>query len=70
MVEGPALVIRVGRDEADMPLDGTAYTLLAKLVERPEAVAVRTITELADTLGVNALIFDSLGHVDRLRRLR
>ena len=49
-----ALVVRIGRDEAGMSLGGKAYTVLAKLVERPEEVAVRTITELANAHGVNA----------------
>jgi len=35
-------------------LGGKTHAVLAKLVERPEEVAVRTITELAAGLGVNA----------------
>ncbi|SAK88694.1 RpiR family transcriptional regulator [Caballeronia temeraria] len=48
------LAIRIGRDEADVSLGGKAHTVLAKLLERPEEVAVRTITELAASLDVNA----------------
>lgn len=48
------LVIRIGRDEAGMSLGGKAHTVLAKLLERPEEVAVRTITDLATALDVNA----------------
>lgn len=49
-----ALAIRIGRGEAGISLGGKAHTVLAKLVERPEEMAVRTITELAETLDVNA----------------
>jgi DNA-binding MurR/RpiR family transcriptional regulator len=49
-----ALVVRIGRGETDVSLGGKAYTVLAKLVERPEEVALRTITELAASHGVNA----------------
>jgi DNA-binding MurR/RpiR family transcriptional regulator len=49
-----ALAIRIGRGEAGISMGGKAHTALAKLVERPEEVAVRTITELAASLGVNA----------------
>ncbi|MBN3758054.1 MurR/RpiR family transcriptional regulator [Paraburkholderia sp. Tr-20389] len=48
------LVVRIGRDEADVSLGGKAHTVLAKLLERPEEVAVRTITDLATALDVNA----------------
>ena len=48
------LVIRIGRDEANLSLGGKAHTVLAKLLERPEEVAVRTITDLAASLDVNA----------------
>jgi DNA-binding MurR/RpiR family transcriptional regulator len=48
------LVIRIGRDEANVSLGGKAHTVLAKLLERPEEVAVRTITDLAASLDVNA----------------
>ena len=48
------LTLRIGREDAGMTLGGKAHAVLAKLVERPEEVAVRTITELAATLGVNA----------------
>ncbi|HEY1393266.1 MAG TPA: MurR/RpiR family transcriptional regulator [Methylibium sp.] len=48
------LTLRVGRGEGDVSLGGKAHAVLAKLVERPEEVAVRTITELATVLGVNA----------------
>ncbi|MCA0241505.1 MAG: MurR/RpiR family transcriptional regulator [Proteobacteria bacterium] len=48
------LTVRIGRDEGDVALGPKAHAVLAKLVERPEEVAVRTITELAASLGVNA----------------
>jgi DNA-binding MurR/RpiR family transcriptional regulator len=48
------LTLRIGRDDSGVSLGGKAHAVLAKLVERPEEVAVRTITELASTLGVNA----------------
>lgn len=48
------LTMRIGRAEGSVSLGGKAHAVLAKLVERPEEVAVRTITELAATLGVNA----------------
>ncbi|BAN24854.1 transcriptional regulator RpiR family [Caballeronia insecticola] len=49
-----ALVIRIGRDEANVSLGAKAHTVLAKLLERPEEVAVRTITDLATSLDINA----------------
>ncbi|MFC6309090.1 MurR/RpiR family transcriptional regulator [Paraburkholderia dipogonis] len=48
------LVKRIGRDEAELSLGGKARTVLAKLLERPEETAVRTITDLAASLDVNA----------------
>jgi DNA-binding MurR/RpiR family transcriptional regulator len=48
------LMLRIGRDEANVSLGGKAHTVLAKLLERPEEVAVRTITDLAASLDVNA----------------
>jgi DNA-binding MurR/RpiR family transcriptional regulator len=48
------LTVRIGRGEAAVSVGGKAHAVLAKLVERPEEVAVRTITELAATLRVNA----------------
>jgi DNA-binding MurR/RpiR family transcriptional regulator len=48
------LAVRIGRGDTDVSLGGKAHAVLAKLVERPEEVAVRTITELAAGLGVNA----------------
>jgi DNA-binding MurR/RpiR family transcriptional regulator len=49
-----SLVVRIGRNEPGLSLGDKAHTVLAKLVERPEEVAVRTITELAGAHGVNA----------------
>jgi len=49
-----ALAVRVGRGGASISMGGKAHGVLARLVERPEEVAVRTITELAESLGVNA----------------
>jgi DNA-binding MurR/RpiR family transcriptional regulator len=46
--------VRIGRDEAGLSLGGKAHTVLARLLERPEEVAVRTITDLATALDVNA----------------
>ena len=46
--------MRIGREDAGVTLGGKAHAVLAKLVERPEEVAVRTITELAASLDVNA----------------
>src|SRR5215831_6161601 len=48
------LAVRIGRGDSGVSLGGKAHAVLAKLVERPEEVAVRTITELAAGLGVNA----------------
>lgn len=48
------LLLRIGRDEADLSLGSKAHTVLAKLIERPEEVAVRTITDLAASLDINA----------------
>ncbi|HTJ92078.1 MAG TPA: MurR/RpiR family transcriptional regulator [Pararobbsia sp.] len=48
------LVVRIGRDEAGLSLGGKAHAVLAWLIERPEEVAVRTITDLATALDVNA----------------
>ena len=48
------LTLRIGRDDGSVSLGGKAHVVLAKLVERPEEVAVRTITELAAAVGVNA----------------
>lgn len=49
-----ALVVRIGRNETGLSLGSRAHAVLAKLVERPEETAVRTITELARTYGINA----------------
>lgn len=49
-----ALTVRVGRGDALISMGGKAHSVLARLVERPEEVAVRTITELAESLDVNA----------------
>lgn len=49
-----ALTVRVGLGDGLISMGGKAHGVLARLVERPEEVAVRTITELADSLGVNA----------------
>ncbi|UKI05818.1 MULTISPECIES: MurR/RpiR family transcriptional regulator [Variovorax] len=49
-----ALTMRLGRGDALISMGSKAHSVLARLVERPEEVAVRTITELAESLGVNA----------------
>jgi DNA-binding MurR/RpiR family transcriptional regulator len=48
------LVVRTSRGETSVSLGAKAFTVLARLVERPEEVAMRSITELASGLGVNA----------------
>ncbi|MFX1765656.1 MurR/RpiR family transcriptional regulator [Paraburkholderia sp. A1RI-2L] len=48
------LMVRIGRGEANLSLGGKAHSVLAHLLEQPEEVAVRTITDLATALGVNA----------------
>ncbi|HKX42632.1 MAG TPA: MurR/RpiR family transcriptional regulator [Burkholderiaceae bacterium] len=48
------LAVRIARGDSAIRLGDKAHGVLAKLVERPEEVAVRTITELAAGLGVNA----------------
>lgn len=47
------LVVAIGRGTSTVSLGGKAHAVLAKLVDRPDEVAVRTISELADNLGVN-----------------
>lgn len=47
------LVIAIGRGDAAVSLGSKAHAVLAKLVDRPNEVAVRTITELSDSVGVN-----------------
>lgn len=49
-----ALTVRLGQGDGSIAMGGKAHSVLARLVERPEEVAVRTITELAESLGVNA----------------
>ncbi|ADJ64990.1 MurR/RpiR family transcriptional regulator [Herbaspirillum seropedicae] len=49
-----SLTVRIGRGKAEFSLGVKAHAVLAKLVERPEEVAVRSITDLAASLGVNA----------------
>ncbi|MBS0341659.1 MAG: MurR/RpiR family transcriptional regulator [Proteobacteria bacterium] len=49
-----ALAVQIGREEAGLSPHGKSHTVLAKLVEQPDEVAVRSITELAASLGVNA----------------
>lgn len=47
------LVVEIGRGEAAVSLGGKAHAVLAKLVDRPNDVAVSNISELADGVGVN-----------------
>lgn len=49
-----ALTVRLGQGDGLLAIGGKAHSVLARLVERPEEVAVRTITELAESLGVSA----------------
>ena len=48
------LVVRIRRGEAPVSLGAKALGVVADLVDRPEEVAVRSITELAASLEVNA----------------
>ncbi|ARO33089.1 MULTISPECIES: MurR/RpiR family transcriptional regulator [unclassified Rhizobium] len=48
------LTVRINRENANISLGNKALDVLAKLVDTPEQTAVRTISELADALGVNA----------------
>lgn len=48
------LVVRIRRGEAQISLGRKALDVVAHLVDRPEEVALRSITELAAALGVNA----------------
>lgn len=48
------LVVRISRGEVPLAIGHKALTVLAQLVERPEEVAVSSITTLATQLGVNA----------------
>ncbi|MGR9132099.1 MurR/RpiR family transcriptional regulator [Rhizobium leguminosarum] len=47
------LTVSINRENANISLGNKALDVLAKLVDTPEQTAVRTISELADTLGVN-----------------
>ncbi|AWB35806.1 MurR/RpiR family transcriptional regulator [Orrella marina] len=48
------LVVRIGRAESPISLGVKARNVLARLVEQPEEVATRSITDLAVRLDVNA----------------
>lgn len=48
------LVVSIKRGDTAISLGTKALTVLGRLVERPEVVAVKTITELARSLDVNA----------------
>lgn len=48
------LVVRISRGEAGVTLGTKALNVIGRLVERPEETAIRSITELSATLGVNA----------------
>lgn len=48
------LVVSIKRGDAEVTLGAKALAVLGRLVERPEIVAVNTITELAQWLDVNA----------------
>src|SRR5215475_12492128 len=47
------LVVAIGRGDGAVSLGGKAHAVLAKLVDRPNDVAVSNISELADGMGVN-----------------
>jgi len=48
-----ALVVAIGRGGASVSLGGKALAVLARLVEQPRDVALSTITELGERMGVN-----------------
>ena len=48
-----ALSLRIGRNEGGIALGSKARDVFARLVDTPEQAAVRSISELADILGVN-----------------
>jgi DNA-binding MurR/RpiR family transcriptional regulator len=48
-----ALVIDINCGSTDVSLGGKAHAVLAKLVEKPDEVAVSSITELSEVFGVN-----------------
>jgi DNA-binding MurR/RpiR family transcriptional regulator len=48
------LTVSINRETAGISLGSKALEVLSKLVGTPEQTAVRSITELAETLGVNA----------------
>ena len=48
------LALHIARNEASVSLGAKAHSVLAKLVDMPEQAAVRSISELAQTLNVNA----------------
>ncbi|MGE4250927.1 MAG: MurR/RpiR family transcriptional regulator [Parvibaculaceae bacterium] len=48
------LVVMIRREQADISLGEKALDVLARLVDMPERAAVRTISELAELLSVNA----------------
>lgn len=48
-----ALTVEIRRGNTDLSLGGKALGVLSRLVDTPEQTAVRTISELADGLGIN-----------------
>ena len=48
------LALKIGRDESELSLGAKAHDVLARLVGMPEQAAVRSISELAGLLSVNA----------------
>ena len=48
------LALHIARDEAGVSLGAKAHGVLARLVDMPEQAAVRSISELASNLNVNA----------------
>lgn len=77
MQELRALVVRISRGETTVSLGAKALSVLGRLVERPEEVAMRSITELAAALEVNpstlsrlarALGYDGYGDFQRMFR--
>ncbi|GGF50393.1 RpiR family transcriptional regulator [Aliidongia dinghuensis] len=49
-----ALTVEIQRGETEISLGGKALDVLSRLVDTPEQTAVRTISELADALAINA----------------
>lgn len=47
------LALQIGKGDSTVALGAKAHAVLSRLVDRPDEVAVRSITELSDELGIN-----------------